>query len=157
MILDSRNEFADAVSVAGDAGTANIGSQIDIGYARDIGQGGPLYLVITVDTEIITGGNAGTIQFRLVSDDTASIAVDGSATVHWASRLFVTDGTDANDAELKVGAKTAIVPLPMEGVAYERFLGVQAVIASTTVTAGKINAFLTSNPAAWQAYPDATN
>ena len=60
-ILDKRAEFADAVSVAAAAGTALIGSQIDLGVARDIGNGEPLYLVLTCDTSIITGGAAGTI------------------------------------------------------------------------------------------------
>ena len=59
MILDERNEFADAVSVAGTAGTALIGDVIDLTAThRGIGNGQPLYLVITTDTEIITGGSA---------------------------------------------------------------------------------------------------
>jgi hypothetical protein len=152
MILDKKLEFADAQSVAAAAGTANIGDVIDLGAARDIGNGQPMYLVINVDTEIITGGNAGTIQFQLVSDGTGTIATDGSATVHFASRAFVTDGTDANDAAIKAGATPVVVALPMEGQAYERFLAVQAVVGTTTVTAGKINAFLTHDVARWKAY-----
>src|ERR1044071_4318389 len=73
MILDKRTEFADAVSVAATAGTALIGSQIDLTTARDIGNGRPVYLIITTDTEIITGGSAGTIQFKLASDATAAV------------------------------------------------------------------------------------
>jgi len=158
MQMDKALEFADAVSVAAAAGTALIGSQIDLGSVhRDVGVGTPLYLVITTDTEIITGGSAGTIQFQLVSDASASIAVDGSASVHWASRLFVTDDSAANDPQMNAGGVIAVVALPMEGVVYERYLGILAVIATTTVTAGKINAFLTTDPAKWAAYPDASN
>ena len=91
MILDERTEFADAVSVAAAAGTALIGDVIDLTVARNIGNGKPVYLVITVDTEIITGGVAGTLIFQLVSDAQAAIATDGTATVHFASRSFVTD------------------------------------------------------------------
>ena len=80
MIIDERLEFADAVSVAAAAGTANIGDIIDMSVARDIGMGQPVYLVIGVDTEIITGGAAGTLKFLLVSDATSTIATDGSAT-----------------------------------------------------------------------------
>lgn len=147
MIMDERNEFADAVSVAAAAGTALIGDVIDTGaVTRDLGQGQQIYFVITVDTEIITGGAAGTIKFQLVSDAAAAIATDGSATVHLDTGTFVTDGTDANDAELKAGAVTFAAPLPVSGNTYERYLGVLAVIATTTVTAGKINAFLTLDP-----------
>lgn len=152
MILDERNEFADAVSVAASAGTANIGDVIDLSVARDIGNGEPMYLVINVDTEIITGGSAGTIAFQLVSDASGTIATDGSQTVHFKSRDFVTDDAAANDAALSAGAFPVVVALPMEGQAYERYLGVQAVVGTTTVTAGKINAFLTHDVSKWKSY-----
>lgn len=147
MILDERLEFADATSVAAAAGTALIGDVIDLGAtARDMGQGEPLYLVITVDTEIITGGAAGTIVFALASDAQAAIATDGSATVHWQSRAFVTDDSAANDTAMNAGEVVAVVALPAQGPVYERYLGILATIATTTVTAGKINAFLTLDP-----------
>ena len=155
MILDERTEFADATSVAGTAGTALIGDVIDLEVARDIGQGQPVYLVMTCATSIITGGVAGTISFAAASDAQAAIATDGSATVHFQTKAFVTDGDDAN--ELDAGATIAVVALPMEGAAYERYLGILATIATTTVTAGAINAFLTMDPTGWKAYPDAVN
>lgn len=154
MILDTYNQFADAESVAGSAGTALIGDVIDLGAAsRDIGNGQQLYLVIQTDTEIITGGSAGTIQFTLASDDSATIATDGSATAHFVSASFVTDDSAANSAQLNAGGLIAAVALPMG--TYERYLGILATIGTTTVTAGKINAFLTPDVAKWAAYADA--
>ena len=155
MILDERGEFADAVSVAAAAGTALIGDVIDLEVARDIGNGEPVYLMITTDTEIITGGVAGTIKFQLASDAQAAIATDGSATVHLDTGTFVTDDAGANDAELNAGGVIAMIALPLEGKNYERYLGVLAVIATTTVTAGAINAFLTADPHGWAAQADA--
>jgi len=157
MIMDELLEFADAVSVAAAAGTALIGDVIDLGAAGlDIGVGQPpIYLVITTDTEIITGGVAGTVQFQLVSDAQAAIAVDGTATVHFATKLFVTDDAAANDPQLNAGGVIAVVALPMSGPVYERYLGILAVTATTTTTAGKINAFLTRDAAKWKSYPDA--
>lgn len=157
MILDERTEFADAVSVAAAAGTALIGDQIPLTAVRDVGNGQPVYLVITIDTEVITGGAAGTLKFQLASDATAAIATNGSATVHLETPAFVTDGTDANDARLKAGAIAFCAPLPLEGMPYEGFLGILAVTATTTTTAGAINAFLTLDPVKWRAYPDAEN
>ena len=152
MILDKFNEFADATSVAGTAGTALVGNVIDLGAeSRDICNGEPLYLVIQTDTEIITGGSAGTIQFQLASDSTADLAT--SATVHFASATLVTDDAAANSAALNAGGVIAAVALP-QGT-YERYLGILAVIGTTTVTAGKINAFLTKDVASWKAYADA--
>lgn len=154
MILDERNEFADAVSVAGSAGTALIGDVIDLGgTSQDIGNGQPLYLVIQTDTEIITGGSAGTIQFTLASDASASIATDGTATAHFVSASLVTDDAAANSAALNAGGVIAAVALP-QGT-YERYLGILATIGTTTVTAGKINAFLTTDVAKWVATADA--
>jgi len=157
MIIDALNEFCDATSVTAAAGTALIGNVIDLGAAGiDLGNGEPLYFVMTVDTSIITGGNAGTIQFLLASDAQEAIAVDGSASVHWTSKAFVTDDAALND--LDAGEVICCVPLPLSAqVPYERYLGVLAVIATTTVTAGKVNAFLTKDPTGWKAYADAAN
>ena len=142
-ILDSNLEFADAVSVAAGAGTALIGDVIDLSAVqRDVGNGEPMYFVINVDTEIITGGSAGTIVFTLASDAAAAIATDGTATIHYQSHDFITDDVAANSPE---------------GVPYERYLGVLATIATTTVTAGKINSFLTMDPIGWKPYPDGSN
>jgi hypothetical protein len=149
MIMDERLEFADAASVAAAAGTALIGDVIDLGSAhRDIGAGRQLWLVINVDTEIITGGSAGTIKFQLASDAQAAIATDGSASVHIDTGTFVTDDSAANDAQMNAGSTIFAGPLPMEGRTYERYLGILCTIATTTVTAGKINAFLTYDPPA---------
>ncbi|MBU0593358.1 MAG: hypothetical protein KKH74_06420 [Gammaproteobacteria bacterium] len=156
MILDKRNEFADAVSVAAVAGTALIGDVIDLGgVSQDIGNGEGLYLVIQTDTEIITGGVAGTIQFALASDAQAAIAVDGSATSHFVSASLVTDDAGANSAQLNAGGVIAAVELPYG--TYERYLGILCTIGTTTVTAGKINAFLTTDVAKWAALANATN
>jgi len=158
MILDERNEFADAVSVAAAAGTALIGDVIDLGSVhRDIGAGQDVFLIITTDTEIITGGSAGTIKFQLASDAQAAIATDGSATVHIDTGTFVTDDAGANDAQLNAGGVIACIRLPNEGKVYERYLGILCVIATTTVTAGKINAFLTLDPISHGIYPEGAN
>ena len=158
MIMDERTEFADAASVAAAAGTALIGDVIDLGAtARDMGSGQPLYLVITTDTEIITGGSAGTIKFQLASDAQAAIATDGSASVHIDTGTFVTDDSAANSAQLNAGGVIFCGPLPLQGRVYERYLGILAVIATTTVTAGTINAFLTLDPSKWVATAEGAN
>lgn len=159
MIMDERNEFADAASVAAAAGTALIGDVIPLGSVhRDIGAGQPIYFVITVDTEIITGGTAGEVRFQLVSDAQAAIAVDGTATVHLDTGDFVTDDAAVNSAQLNAGSVLFSAPLPTEGKVYEAFLGVLCVTATTTTTAGKINAFLTLDPPrSGVIYPEGAN
>lgn len=153
MIMDKLTEFCDATSVAGAAGTALVGSQIDMSVLRDVGRGHPpIYLVIQCQTSIITGGAAGTIKFALASDDSAAISTTTS-TIHFETGTFVTDGDDAN--ELDAGDVIAVVPLPWDGGApYERYLGILVTIATQTVTAGAIDAFLTLNPQGWKALAD---
>ena len=156
MIMDDRLEFADAVSVVNAAGTFLIGDVIDLGLApRDVGNGEEMFFAITVDTEIITAGTAGTIKFQLVSDAQAAILTDGSASVHADSGTYVTGSAAANDPLLNAGAITYFVALPIQGRVYERYLGVLATIGTTAVTAGKINAFLTMDKTGWRAYQKA--
>ena len=73
MIMDTLTEFASAEDVSGAAGTALIGDVVDMQEVRDAGSGRPIYLVMAATTSIITGGVAGTIQFKFVSDAQAAI------------------------------------------------------------------------------------
>jgi len=156
MITDKLTTFCNGVSVAGAAGTALIGDVIDLQNLRDLGPGTPVYLVMSCETSIITGGAAGTITFKLASDSTAAIATDGSATEHFVTGAFVTDDAALND--LDAGSKIVAVQLPHEFAdTYERYLGILAVVGTTTVTAGAIDAFLTRDVSAWKAYADAVN
>ena len=145
MILDERNEFCDATALnTGAAGTYLIGDQIDLGVARDVGNGQPMYLVITVDT-LPTSGGAATAQFSLASDASAAIATDGSATVHLQTKAFAI-------SEMAAGTVLAAIALPMEGVAYERYLGILQTTGTAAFTGGKVNAFLTHDVAKWKSY-----
>lgn len=169
MIMDSTLEFCDAVSVALAAGTANIGNQVDTVNVRDLGGGQPIFLVINVDTAIVTGGVAGTLQFALVSDDTAAISTTTRA-VHLLTAAFVTDDDPTIPAgrQLYCGAIPSLTDYVSRSVAgvdvvkgagspYARFLGIQAIVGTTPITAGKINAFLTLDPHTLKNYPDAQN
>lgn len=154
MLLDKRTEFADAVALnTGAAGTYLIGSQIDISEARDIGNGSPLYLVVTVATGIEVASSTGTVAFKLASDDSAAISTTTS-TVHFTSPEFATS-TTTDTTTLAAGTVLFAVALPMEGNAYERYLGILQVTGTTAISAGAINAFLTTDVQKWKAYADA--
>ncbi len=145
MILDKRNEFCDAVALnTGAAGTYLLGDQIDLGVARDMGNGEPMYLVITVDTLPTSAAGTATAQFTLASDDSASISTT-TATVHLLTKAFAI-------SEMAAGQMLAAIALPMEGVAYERYLGLLQTTGTQAFTGGKINAFLTHDVAKWKSY-----
>lgn len=150
MIMDELSEFCDATALnTGAAGSYLIGDVIDLGVARDLGNGRPVYLVITVDT-LPTSAGAATAAFSLASDAQAAIAVDGTQSEHYRSKAFTI-------AQMAAGTVLAVVALPLEGVAYERYLGVVQTTAVAAFTGGKVNAFLTLDPSIWKAYADATN
>ena len=68
------------------------------------------------------------------------------------SASLVTDDAAANSAALNAGGTILMAALPLG--TYERYLGILATIGTTTVTAGKINAFLTKDVARWMATAD---
>ena len=150
MILDELQEFCDATALnTGAAGSYLIGDVVDLGSApttQDVGNGEGLYLVIQVDTAVTSGGSA-TVQFHLCSDAQAAIATDGSATYHFSTAAIA-------KATLVAGYAVAIVELPLG--TYERYLGVLQTTGTAALTAGKVNAFLTKDPAKWVAMPNAT-
>lgn len=149
MIIDKLGEFGDDFDIAEAAGTLLFTNQIDLGVAgRDPGAGQPVYLVIAI-TESVSTGSSPTIEFRLRSDDSATIHATTS------SGHFTTGAIAA--ASLTAGTKL-VFALPHAGaVPYERYLGLQAIVAVATTTTGKASAFLSLDPAGWKAYADATN
>jgi len=162
MIRDTYATFCTLGDVSNAAATINVGSSIDTWAGGSspnnlntlLNNGTtPIYLRIQCDggaSGIITGGSAGTIQFRLVSD-AIDVPDTSTATVHWTSEAFVTDDAALNAIDL--GTVIANIVLPTEK-RYERYLGVQAIIATTTTTEGTITAFLTPLPAITTVYAD---
>lgn len=151
MILSKREEFCDAVSVAATASTFLVGDVVDLGTSG-VNIVDDLFLVIQTDTEVITGGSAGTIQFYLVSDSLATLGAGVllDCTQHAASGSLVTDDSAANATALNAGEYIYVGQLPRG--TYERYLGILCTVGTTTTTAGKINAFLTQTPPKWVAY-----
>ena len=148
MIMDSLLEFADGEDISQTAGTYLATNQVDVSVARDVGNGQPVYLVIQIDAAVTSGGSA-TVQFRLRSDSVAA--------VHATTSTGHADSGAIAVASLVAGYQL-IIPLPPEGDnTYEQYLGVQAIVAAATTTAGTYSAFLTLDPAGNKSYPDASN
>ena len=151
MILDNALEFADGADFANEVGTANVGDIIDLGVAnRNPGVSRQMFLVVSVDTAADGGaGTAATVAFRLVSDSTTTISTT-TATIHFTSKPHVY-------TDLPAGAIFAY-PLPISGLDYERYLGLQLVTAAEGEDALVASAYLTFDPPpSLTSYPDATN
>lgn len=146
MLLDAFNLFADAVAT-GAVGTNLVGDVIDLQKVRDIGAGKQIFVNVVVNTAI-TGGAGGTYQVKLSSGTDSSLA---GAVDHLVSASFATDVAGG----IPAGTVLLRAALPMEGVQYKQFLGIQEVVGTANTTAGKIDAYLTFDEKSYKAYPDA--
>lgn len=148
-IIDTLTMFGENFDLQQETGTYLFTSQIDLGVAgRDPGNGQPVFLNAVVTETFTDGGDSATLQFRLASDDSASIHATTS-TAHFLS------GTMLKAA--LVAGNTFSFPIPVSGVAYERFLGLQGLVATAGFDAGMVTAWLGIDPIGWKTYPDATN
>jgi hypothetical protein len=144
MILDSLLELSDAQAVTATAISSNV---VDLGpvtdnVTRDIGTGADFYLVLSVDTAFATSTSA-VLTAALVSDSTVNLAT--SPTTH------ATPIAALATASLAAGAQF-VVKLPPGS--YEQYVGIQYTVGVGSFTAGKINAFLTTDAQAYRAYAD---
>ena len=144
MYLDAKTELSDAQAVTSTAISSNV---IDLGATntlKDIGTGKDVYLVVSTQTAATDSGSDATLTVTLESDSTANLAT--SATVHYST------GAMAFAAFSPAGSVLAAVKLPAGN--YERYVGVRYTVASGPLTAGKFDAFLTTDVQAWRAYAD---
>lgn len=171
MWTDRELEFCDALSVVGGTGTAIVGSSTvyDLGQTTNhIAEGEPLYWVVHITTQIITGGTAGTIAFSLVSDANETTLND-SPTTHMTTVAVLTDDKVALDASSAsnavynqfaagitgpnvgtggVWSPPAVIVQALPHGAYQRYLGVKRTIVTATL-AGAISSFITRDPKGW--------
>lgn len=148
-IMDSRTLFGEDFDLDQEAGTYLLTNQIDLGIAgRDPGNGQPVYLNVVVTETFTDGGDSATLQLRLASDDSASIHATTS-TGHLLTAPML--------KALLVAGNRFSFPIPVEGLAYERFLGLQAIVGTAGFDAGMITAWLSLDPIGWKAHPDANN
>lgn len=145
MIVDERTEFFDALLIPQAAGTTIVGDVIDTGIARDLGNGREVWWYVSLDVAAAGGTSA---QFNLVTDDNAALAtptiIESTPVIALASLT-------------PAGKMLYMASLPLEGTPYERYIGVQAVVAGTFTGTGAVSSGLTLDPKGWKAYPDAVN
>lgn len=152
MIVDNLLEFAVAAALTTGTGTAEIDT-LDMQIANDHGKlpgTKTLYVVILVTTAVTSGGSA-TVNFQLVSDAQDPVATDGTETLHASSGPIPV-------ANLTAGARIVMAIPPESSVApYERYLGLQSVVATAALTAGAVTAFISTTlpTGAFRFYPSA--
>lgn len=141
-MLDLLTTFSDAQDINHAAGTVLCSKSYDMGVPAVDALGNtvpsdPGLSHLIVDIRVVlafTGTSGGTVTFQLIS------ALDDGLT----SSVTVLQSTDAIAfATCVAGYKPLLSRLP-SGIT-QRFIGLQYVIATQTLTAGKVTAELTSN------------
>jgi hypothetical protein len=115
------------------AGTYNSESIVDLGTARDIGEGEPLYIVFTV-TEAFVGATA-TVAINCVVSAAAALTTPTSVGSIAATAV----------ASLTLGAQFVVRINPLVASLGLRYLGVIYTIATATTTAGTMTAHVVTN------------
>ena len=107
---------------------------IDLGAAKNVAKGQPLYLVITVDTSFAT---ATSINFQLMTHTTTTVS---------SGSIMVETGAIAI-ASLTAGRAPIVIPVADALGTAKRYVGLYCVLAGSNATAGAITAFLAHDPA----------
>lgn len=143
MYIDKNTEFSDAQSIVGVAATAiNSTNSIDLGSARDVGAGEDVWLVIQVQTTVLAAGGAANVTFKLLEDSQADMASGSAKTLYNSGAIA--------KATLVAGYRVCAIKLPRTA---QRYLRCTYTPDTNDTTAGKVDAFLTKDPDANQAYP----
>lgn len=149
MILDALLQFDNAVSLAIAAGTQNSTNVIDFGGpaipalanlqgARDMGIGDDPALKLLVQvTTTFTSGGAGTLSVALQGATDNGAGAPAAFNTWWISPLFAL-------ATLNQGSRLMDMdfPRPPDGIAMPRFVRLQYAVATATMTAGNVSAYI---------------
>ena len=144
MYVDSQLQFSDAQAVTATALSTNY---VDAGVARALGVGRPLYIVVICVVAMTDSSSDSTVAVTLETDG----AVSGSPANLTSGNVVLSLGTFA--ALSAVGTRL-IAHLPPEPAnAFERYIAVKYTVANGNLTTGSFDAFITTDIAAWAAYP----
>lgn len=148
VMLDKLAEFCDAVSLPGGTTTNTLGNQIESAQATNfLGDGEPVYLVVSVATTATSGGSA-TAVFTLVTDDAVDLA---SGTTLATSQTWAVANMVATSVR---GTILWCIALP-PATSYLKYLGIRQTTGTAAFTGGAIDAYLTKDPTIYRAYANA--
>jgi hypothetical protein len=133
MLTDALLQLSSAQAVTSTAYSTNT---IDLGVARDIGQGEDLYVTIGVD-EAATAAGAATVTFQIVT----------SANANLSSHNILIQTDAIAKTELTLARKPIVLCIPSSILLSlpvgQRYFGVQYTVATGPLTAGKFTTHVT--------------
>jgi hypothetical protein len=144
MLTDALLNLSVAQAVTASAVSTNT---IDLGVARDIGQGEDLYVVFGVDVAATAAG-AATVNFQIIT----------SASSNLSTPTILTQTDAIAKTELTLGRRPIAICIPSSILAAQpigqRYLGVQYTVATGPLTAGSFTCCVTmEDPGVGKNYP----
>lgn len=106
---------------------------IDLGAAKNVANGRPLYVVIIVDTDFAT---ATSIDFRLMTHTTTTVS---------SGSIMVSTGAVACTV-LTAGRKPIILPVGDALNTAKQYIGMYYYLGGSNATAGAVTVFVTPDP-----------
>lgn len=150
MILDALLQFDNAVSLAIAAGTQASTNVIDLGItsgiptsangggARDIGIGDdPAMKLMVQVTTTFTSGGAGTLSVSLQGAVDNGAGAPAAFSTWWTSPVYALATLNAGSRLMDMD-----MPRPPDGIAIPRYLRLLYTVATATMTAGNVSAFI---------------
>lgn len=150
MILDALLQFDNAVSLAIAAGTQVSTNVIDLGItsgiptsangggARDIGIGDdPAMKLLVIVTTTFTSGGAATLAVSLQGAVDNGSGAAAAFSTWWTSPVYALATLNAGSQLMNMD-----MPRPPDGIAIPRFLRLSYAVATATMTAGNVSAYL---------------
>lgn len=139
MIHDAQNLFSDAQALTANAVSTNI---IDLGAARNVGVGNPIYVVLCVDVAFSDSGNNSTVTVDLQGDSTTSFTPDGTQT------LF-------SIATNAAAGTVYIARIAPDAAGQFQYIRLNYTMVNGDVSTGTVTAFLAHDVQKYQSYADA--
>lgn len=121
MITDANLRVSATQAVTTDAVSTNT---IDLGVARDIGEGDALYMHFVVDVAVTRAAGAATVDFQVI----------GSAAAALTSAVILGTSGPISKADLIVGKKIAVRWNPQIGSTAYRYVGANYDVSATLDT-----------------------
>lgn len=132
MYIDKLLLLSDEQDIGAGAGTQVSEKSVDLGVAKNIAAGRPMYVVVVID-ETFAGGTS--LKIDIVTDTVETLA---SPTVHVGTMAILQD-------DLTAGREPIVIPIGQIDSDREQYLGLNYTDVGV-FSAGKVTAFITMDP-----------
>lgn len=138
MILDKDNLFSDEQALTATAASENV---IDLGDARDMGNGEPIELLVVVNETFDSAADGATLTIAVQTDD-----VEG-----FGSPTTVQESVTIAEADLAAGEQ--VFKVKLASADYQRYLRLNYTVGTEDFTAGSLTAGLILDRQNYKTYP----